>query len=50
MGSLTVVILGQSYVDDLLSWEPGHVELNEKFIELRNNAEQLANAIEQYQA
>lgn len=49
MGSLNDLILGQSYVDGVLSWNPGHVELNEKFIELRNNAEQLANAIKRSQ-
>ncbi|WP_331481527.1 DUF6966 domain-containing protein [Pseudomonas veronii] len=49
MGSLNDLILGQSYVDGVLSWNPGHVELNEKFIELRNNAEQLSNAIKRSQ-
>jgi hypothetical protein len=49
MGSLNDLILGQSYVDGVLSWNPGHVELNEKFTELRNNAEQLANAIKRSQ-
>ncbi|MCS3840323.1 hypothetical protein HNR03_004947 [Pseudomonas sp. JAI111] len=50
MGSLNDLILGQSYEDGVLFWKPGHVELNEKFIELRNRAEQLANAIKRSQA
>ncbi|WP_371321761.1 hypothetical protein [Pseudomonas sp. PDM32] len=50
MGSLNDLILGQSYVDGVLSWKPGHVELNEKFTELRNNAQQFANAIKRSQA
>ncbi|MNP82658.1 hypothetical protein D3C76_1813750 [compost metagenome] len=50
MGSLNDLILGQNYVDGTLSWKPGHVELNEKFIELRDKAEQLANAIKCSQA
>jgi carbohydrate-selective porin OprB len=49
MGSLNELILGQSYVDGVLSWNPGHVELNEKFIELCNNTKQLANAIKRSQ-
>lgn len=50
MDSLNDLILGQSYVDGVFSWKPGHVELNEKFIELRNKAAQLADAIRRSQA
>jgi hypothetical protein len=50
MGSLNDLILGQNYVGGVFSWKPGHVELNEKFIELRDNAERLANAIKRSQA
>ncbi|MFL1524684.1 DUF6966 domain-containing protein [Pseudomonas sp. O230] len=50
MGSLNDLILGQSYNDGVLSWKPGYVELNEKLVELRNKAEQLANAIKCSQA
>lgn len=50
MGSLNDLILGQNYIGGVFSWKPGHVELNEKFIELRDNAERLANAIKRSQA
>ncbi|WP_433771408.1 DUF6966 domain-containing protein [Pseudomonas putida] len=50
MGSLNDLILGQNYISGVFSWKPGHVELNEKFIELHDNAERLANAIKRSQA
>lgn len=50
MGSLNDLVLGQSYVDSTFSWKPGYVELNEKFIELRDKAYQLAIAIKYSQA
>jgi hypothetical protein len=45
MGSFNDLILGQSYENGVLCWKPGHVELNEKFYELRNEASKLADFI-----
>jgi hypothetical protein len=45
MGSFNDLILGQSYENGVLCWKPGHVELNEKFYELRIEASKLADFI-----
>ncbi|MCP1518682.1 hypothetical protein J2Y74_002992 [Pseudomonas migulae] len=49
MGSLNDLILGQSSDNGVLCWKPGHVELNERFDELRNKAAQLADFIKRSQ-
>ncbi|MHC8401677.1 DUF6966 domain-containing protein [Pseudomonas sp. MDT1-17] len=49
MGSFNDLILGQSYDDGVVSWKSGHVELNEKFDKLRNEAAQLADEIKRSQ-
>ncbi|MBT9263350.1 hypothetical protein KKQ10_00525 [Pseudomonas sp. MG-9] len=45
MGSFNDVVLGQSRVDGVFAWKPGHVELNEHFDTLRAEAARLAEAI-----
>ena len=49
MGSMNDVVLGQSYKDGVFEWEPGHIELNEKFTALSSKAWELAHAIKQSQ-
>lgn len=49
MGSFNDLVLGQRCVDGVFAWEPGHVELNEKFDSLRGEAATLANAIKRAQ-
>jgi hypothetical protein len=45
MGSFNDLILGQSDENGVLCWKPGHVELNERFDELRNEAAKLVELI-----
>ena len=45
MGSFNDLILGQSDENGVLCWKPGHVELNERFDELRNDAAKLVDFI-----
>lgn len=45
MGSFNDLILGQSHDNGVLCWKPGHVELNERFDELRNEAAKLSDFI-----
>ncbi|WP_223437311.1 MULTISPECIES: DUF6966 domain-containing protein [unclassified Pseudomonas] len=45
MGSFNDLILGQSDDNGVLCWKPSHVELNERFDELRNEAAKLADFI-----
>lgn len=49
MGSFNDLILDQSNDNGVLCWKPGNVELNERFDELRNKAEQLADFIKRSQ-
>ncbi|WP_348772795.1 DUF6966 domain-containing protein [Pseudomonas hormoni] len=49
MGSLNDLVLGQSCIDGIFSWKPGHIELNEKFNALRSEAAALARAIKHAQ-
>jgi hypothetical protein len=49
MGSLSDVVLGQSYEDGVFKWKPGQVALNERFAALREKAWQLAEAIKRSQ-
>ncbi|MEX3772939.1 hypothetical protein [Pseudomonas sp. MYb118] len=50
MGSLNDLVLGQSHNNGVFTWKPGHVELNEKFMELSSKAWQLAYEIKRSQA
>jgi hypothetical protein len=45
MGSFNDLILGQSDENGVPCWKPGHVELNERFDELRNEAAKLVELI-----
>ncbi|MDD1001348.1 DUF6966 domain-containing protein [Pseudomonas sp. TNT2022 ID642] len=45
MGSFNDLVLGQSDENGVLCWKPGHVELNERFDELRNEAAKLVELI-----
>lgn len=45
MGSFNDLILGQSDENGVLCWKPDHVELNERFDELRNEAAKLLELI-----
>ncbi|WP_150706741.1 DUF6966 domain-containing protein [Pseudomonas fluorescens] len=45
MGSFNDLILGQSDENGVLCWKSGHVELNERFDELRNKAAKLVELI-----
>ncbi|MGH8387589.1 MAG: DUF6966 domain-containing protein [Pseudomonas sp.] len=45
MGSFNDLILGQSDENGVLCWKPGHVELNDRFDELRNEAAKLVDFI-----
>jgi hypothetical protein len=45
MGSFNDLILGQRDENGVLCWKPGHVELNERFDELRNEAAKLVELI-----
>lgn len=49
MGSFNDLILGQSSVNGAFAWKPGHVELNNKFDALRNQAAKLAHKIKRSQ-
>jgi hypothetical protein len=45
MGSFNDLILGQSDENGVFCWKPCHVELNERFDELRNEAAKLVELI-----
>lgn len=45
MGSFNDLVLGKSDDNGVICWKPGHVELNERFDELRNKAAALADSI-----
>ncbi|WP_238351723.1 hypothetical protein [Pseudomonas sp. SWRI99] len=49
MGSLNDLILGQAFADGVFAWRPNHLELNNRFSELRNQAAQLAAEIKRSQ-
>ncbi|MGF6110385.1 hypothetical protein HKK52_01060 [Pseudomonas sp. ADAK2] len=49
MSSLNDLVLGQSFVAGVFAWKPGHVELNERFDALRDEAARLAYAIKRAQ-
>ncbi|VVP18138.1 hypothetical protein PS896_03692 [Pseudomonas fluorescens] len=49
MGSLNDLILGQTFADGVFSRRPDHLELNDRFSELRNQAAQLAAEIKRSQ-
>lgn len=50
MGSFNDVVLGQHYDSNGFSWKPGHVELNDRFDELRGAAYTLAQQIRRSRA
>lgn len=49
MGSLTDVVLGQSYKDGAIEWKPECDALNERFTVLSSKAWELANVIKRSQ-
>lgn len=49
MGSINDVVLGQSHIDGIFIWKPGHIKLNKRFDMLRAKAWELADAIKRLQ-
>lgn len=49
MSSLNDLVLGQSFVAGVFAWKPGHVELNDRFDALKDEAATLAYAIKRAQ-
>lgn len=48
-GSFSDLILGQSSINGAFAWKPGHVELNNTFYALRDEAAALAGTIKRSQ-